>query len=367
VPYLDSDLVPPAAMAGLVFVRVLPLWEADRVFGVPLCRHNGRPIILLDVYVIVHPAPPRPIVEAPRAERVWTSEEIQRAIAYRREMDERKKRQAEREAKKPKPLKSIFESPAELVQPPRAVKPHKRELTLIRLDDGTPRYLYDEESANAAQGRWEEQQRRQQAREAAPEPEESAPADAVCVNTNNLTELPECFYDSGLKQIRSSRTAVVTTTGALYKSLYSFEAHDRSAEETLALMAREHISLSLMPKSELGAQRVWHPNQRDIIAAEARRMEAADLQADMAHLARTKEAVMAERNRQAMMAGQRTSRQIAEEQLAFARRQADADRREREAYRKQQMEGGPRMDISDFDFGGAARDLDFFGRPKKKR
>ena len=367
MPYLDSDLVPPAAMAGLEFIRVLSLKEADRVFGVPLCRHNGRPIIILDVYVIVHPAPPRPVAEAPPAERKYTSEEIQRFIAQQQEIRERKQKQAEREAKKPKPIKSIFESAAEPVQPPRAVKPHKRELSLLHLDDGSARFVVDEESANAAAGRWEEKQRREQAREAVAEPGESAPVDAVCVATNALTELPECFYDSSLKQIRSSRTAVVTTTGALYKSLYSFEAHDRSAEETLALMAREHISLSLMPKSELGAQRVWHPNQRDIIAAEARRIEAADLQADMAHLARSKEAIMAERNRQAMMAGQRTSRQIAEEQLAFARRQAESDRREREAYRKQQMEGGPRMDISDFDFGGAARDLDFFGRPKKKR
>jgi hypothetical protein len=236
------------------------------------------------------------------------------------------------------------------------------------MDDGTPRFVVDEESANRAQGIWEEKQRQELAREATTTSEESAPADAICVATNGLTELPECFYDSNLRQVRSSRTSTVTTTGALYKTLYSFEAHDRSAEETLALMAREHISL--LPKIELSGQGIWRPKRKDILAAEQARTDAAEFAADVAHLRTTHDRLQAEENRRVALSGQRTSERIADRQLSYAERQANSDRREREALRKVQLEGGPRMDISSGYEGLTppnADELDIYGRPKKRK
>jgi hypothetical protein len=362
--YSDSDLIPPASRAGLEYVRVLPLKEPDRVYGVPLCRLDGKPLIILDIYVIIHPAPPRPVVEAPASgERQLTTAEIEDAIRYGREMRERQRRMAERRARRPKPLKSIFEAPPTDVAklPARPPAPEARN---VKLADGHIVRVVDEDSANRAYARWMNEQLARGRSAPEQQPGEAPPETAVVTTT--LAEMPDLFYDAAMGQIRSPLVPVVTTTGAAYTSMYPSEEHEQTPVEVLAMMARSHISL--IPKEELASeQRVWMPSRKDLAIAEAGRLDAMQTQNDLAILRNAHDRLAQEQARKVAMAGQRAQQQMAADQLAFARRQADYERREREAYRKQQLEGGPRMDLSDFgEFNSPGSDLDFFGRPKKK-
>jgi hypothetical protein len=247
-------------------------------------------------------------------------------------------------------------------RPMAKVAPETRS---IKLADGRMVKLTDEATANLAYAKWMGEQLRAMSRNAMEQQPKAAPVEARCVTTT-LMDLPGLFYDSSTAQIRSSETAVVSTTGALCSSLYPSVEHDQTPLDVLAMMARSHVSL--LPKAELGADQVWSPKPRDLIAAERDRLDAMQTQTDMAILRNAHDRMAAEQARRVAIAGQRAQQQIAQDQLAFARRQADADRREREAYRKQQMEGGPRMNIADYGEFNAPNtdDLDFFGRPKKR-